>query len=51
MPRTWSAKRERQYEHLKEGLVEQGRSEDTAELERQLARKRSGCQYSRLITK
>lgn len=27
----WSAKRERQYEHIKEGLVERGRSEDTAE--------------------
>jgi hypothetical protein len=32
MPRTaWSAKRERQYEHIKEGLLEKGRSEDTAE--------------------
>jgi hypothetical protein len=29
--RAWSAKRERQYEHIKEGLVEHGRSEDTAE--------------------
>jgi len=27
----WSAKRERQYEHIKEGLEEQGRPEDTAE--------------------
>jgi hypothetical protein len=27
----WSAKRERQYEHIKDGLVERGRSEDTAE--------------------
>ena len=27
----WSAKRERQYEHIKEGLEERGRSEDTAE--------------------
>lgn len=27
----WSEKRERQYEHIKEGLVEQGRSEDKAE--------------------
>ena len=27
----WSDKRERQYEHIKEGLREQGRSEDTAE--------------------
>lgn len=29
--RTWSNKRERQYEHIKEGLLEQGRSEDKAE--------------------
>ena len=27
----WSAKRERQYEHIKQGLREGGRSEDTAE--------------------
>ena len=27
----WSEKRERQYEHIKDGLLEQGRSEDTAE--------------------
>ena len=27
----WSAKRERQYEHIKQGLRESGRSEDTAE--------------------
>ena len=32
MPRqAWSEKRERQYEHIKEGLLEQGRSEDKAE--------------------
>lgn len=31
MPRAWSAKRERQYEHIKEGLEERGRSEDEAE--------------------
>ena len=31
MPKAWSAKRERQYEHIKEGLEEKGRSEDTAE--------------------
>ena len=32
MPRkAWSAKRERQYEHIKEGLEEQGRPEDLAE--------------------
>jgi hypothetical protein len=29
--RAWSDKRERQYEHIKEGLRERGRSEDTAE--------------------
>jgi hypothetical protein len=27
----WSAKRERQYEHIKRGLRERGRNEDTAE--------------------
>jgi hypothetical protein len=27
----WSAKRDRQYEHIKEGLEERGRSEDLAE--------------------
>jgi len=32
MPQTaWSKKRERQYEHIKEGLRERGESEDTAE--------------------
>ena len=32
MPRSgWSKKRERQYEHIKEGLEERGRDEDTAE--------------------
>jgi hypothetical protein len=29
--RAWSDKRERQYEHIKKGLRESGRSEDTAE--------------------
>ncbi len=29
--RAWSKKRERQYEHIKEGLEERGRDEDTAE--------------------
>ena len=28
---TWSAKRERQYEHIKSGLLERGEKEDTAE--------------------
>ena len=27
----WSAKRERQYEHIKDGLLERGEDEDTAE--------------------
>jgi hypothetical protein len=27
----WSQKRERQYEHIKEGLLERGRNEDKAE--------------------
>ena len=30
-PRAWSAKRERQYEHIKEGLEERSRDEDAAE--------------------
>jgi hypothetical protein len=29
--RAWSRKRERQYEHVKEGLEDRGRSEDEAE--------------------
>ena len=29
--KAWNAKRERQYEHIKEGLKDQGRSEDTAQ--------------------
>ena len=29
--RAWSAKRERQYEHIKEGVRERGEDEDTAE--------------------
>jgi hypothetical protein len=31
MPKAWSAKRERQFEHIKEGLQDSGKSEDTAE--------------------
>jgi len=31
MPKAWNAKRERQYEHIKEGLEDKGLSEDTAE--------------------
>ena len=29
--RAWSDKRERQYEHIKEGLLDRGRKEDAAE--------------------
>ncbi len=29
--RTWSAKRERQYEHIKDSLLERGEKRDTAE--------------------
>lgn len=29
--RAWSDKRERQYEHIKDGLLERGEDEDTAE--------------------
>ena len=31
MPRAWSAKRERQYEHIKDSAEERGASEDRAE--------------------
>lgn len=31
MPQAWSKKRERQYQHIKQGLEDEGRSEDTAE--------------------
>jgi hypothetical protein len=30
-PGSWSAKRERQYDHIKEGLLDRGDSEDEAE--------------------
>jgi plasmid stabilization system protein ParE len=31
MPKVWSDKRERQYEHIKDSYRERGRSEDKAE--------------------
>ena len=31
MPRSWSAKRERQFEHIKRSYQERGRSEEKAE--------------------
>jgi len=30
-PKAWNQKRERQYDHIKEGLEDRGRDEDTAE--------------------
>ena len=30
MPKAWSAKRERQYQHIRDSLQERGRSEKTA---------------------
>jgi hypothetical protein len=53
----WSAKRERQYEHIKEGLREQGRSEDKAEeiaartVNKERARAGEAKQASRTSTK
>lgn len=31
MPKSWSKKRERQYEHIKDSALERGESQDTAE--------------------
>ena len=31
MPKSWTKKRERQYEHIKEGVLARGEDEDTAE--------------------
>ena len=31
MPKSWTKKRERQYEHIKQGVLERGEDEDTAE--------------------
>ena len=53
----WSKKRERQYEHIKEGLEDQGRSEDTAEeiaartVNKERARSGEAKQASRTSTK
>jgi hypothetical protein len=53
----WSKKRERQYEHIKEGLEERGRSEDTAEeiaartVNKERARSGEADQASRSSTK
>jgi len=53
----WSAKRERQYEHIKQGLKQSGRSEDTAEeiaartVNKERARSGEARQKSRTSTK
>ena len=55
--RAWSNKRERQYEHIKEGLEDRGRSEDTAEeiaartVNKERARSGEARQRSRTSTK
>jgi hypothetical protein len=57
MPRFWSRKRERQYDHIKEGLRERGESEDTAEeiaartVNKERARAGEATQPSRTSTK
>jgi hypothetical protein len=53
----WSDKRERQYEHIKEGLEDRGRSEDSAEeiaartVNKERARAGEAKQASRTSTK
>jgi hypothetical protein len=53
----WNAKRERQYEHIKEGLRDRGRSESTAEeiaartVNKERARSGESRQRSRTSTK
>ncbi len=55
--RAWSAKRERQYEHIKDGLEERGRSEPVAEeiaartVNKERARSGEARQASRTSTK
>jgi hypothetical protein len=55
--RAWSNKRERQYEHVKEGLEARGRDEDTAEeiaartVNKERARSGESRQASRTSTK
>jgi plasmid stabilization system protein ParE len=57
MPRAWSDKRERQYEHIKDGLLDRGESEDTAEeiaartVNKERARAGESKQASRSSTK
>ena len=55
--KAWSKKRERQYEHIKEGLEDKGRDEDTAEeiaartVNKERARSGEADQKSRTSTK
>jgi hypothetical protein len=55
--RAWNKKRERQYEHIKDGLLERGESEDTAEeiaartVNKERARAGEARQASRTSTK
>ncbi len=55
--RAWSKKRERQYEHIKEGLEDRGEKEDTAEeiaartVNKERARHGESKQASRTSTK
>jgi hypothetical protein len=55
--RAWSKKRERQYDHIKEGLLERGEGEDTAEeiasrtVNKERARAGEARQASRTSTK
>ncbi len=55
--KAWNAKRERQYEHIKEGLEKRGRSEDVAEeiaartVNKERARAGEAKQSSRTSTK
>jgi hypothetical protein len=56
MPRAWSKKRERQYDHIKEGLEKRGEDEDTAEeiaartVNKERARKGEARESSRTST-
>jgi len=55
--RAWSKKRERQFEHIKEGLEDRGRSDDVAEeiaartVNKERARSGEARQRSRTSTK
>jgi hypothetical protein len=55
--RAWSKKRERQYEHIKEGLLDRGEDTDTAEeiaartVNKERARAGEAAQASRTSTK